>query len=217
MKAAVYCGTSNLYADMVPAVKSLLANSDVDKVYLLIEDDVFPYELPACVESINVSEQTYFPKDGPNYRNGWTYMVLMRAALHRIFPDLDEILSLDVDTIVAKDISGLWEYDISDSYIAGVKEPGKSRGMVYINCGVMRMNLKKIRDGKGDEIIRALNTKHYPFNEQDCINELCQGGILEIPSDYNANNYVAPTTTPKVVHFAAIRNYQGHPLVKMYK
>lgn len=217
MKAAVYCGTRNLYGDMIPALNSLIANSDVDKVYLLIEDDIFPYELPKCVECINVSEQKYFSADGPNYKNGWTYMVLMRAALHRIFPDLDEILSLDIDTICAKDISGLWDYDISGYYFAGVKEPGKSRGCVYINCGVMRVNLQKLRDGKGDEIILALNTKRYPFNEQDCINELCQGGILELPSDYNANNYTKPTTTPKIEHFAAISHYQAHPLVQQYR
>ena len=216
MKAACYCGTRNLYKDMIPAVNSLLKNSDVDKVYLLIEDDVFPYKMPDCVETINVKDQPYFTHNGPNFKNGWTYMVLMRAALHRIFPELDEILSLDIDTIVAKDISGLWDYDITDYYVAGVKEPGKSRSHIYINCGVMRLNLKKLRDGMGDDIINALNTRHYDFNEQDCINEMCHDWILELPSDYNSNHFTTPTTTPKIVHFAAIRNYQNNALVKMY-
>lgn len=217
MKAAVYCGTRNLYADMLPAIKALLINSDVEKIYLLIEDDIFPYQLPGCVECINVSEQTYFDHDGPNYRNGWTYMVLMRAALHRVFPDLDKIVSLDVDTIAAKDVSGLWDYDVEDYYLAGCKEPRKSIQQLYINAGVMVMNLAKLRDGKGDEIIEALNTRRFPFNEQDCINELCQGGILEISSDYNANAYTIPTSTPKMVHFAAIPRWQNAPLVKQYR
>jgi len=158
MKAACYCGTRNIYADMIPAVNSLLANSDVDKVYLLIEDDEFPYPLPDKVETINVIGQTYFLKDGPNYRNGWTYMVLMRAALHRVFPDLATILSLDCDTIVAKDISELWDLPIEDYYLAGAKEPWKSIACTYINCGVMLLNLKKLRDGKGDELIEALRS-----------------------------------------------------------
>ena len=218
MKTAVYCGTRNLYEDMIPALKSLIANSDVEKVFLLIEDDTFPYELPSCVECINVSDQTYFRKDGPNYKNRWTYMVLMRAALHRVFRDLDRIVSLDVDTIAAKDVSDLWDVDLDDYYIAGAKEPGKSWGNnIYINCGVMVLNLAKLRDGKGDEIIEALNTKKYDFNEQDCINELCRGGIKEISSDYNANNYTITTTTPKIVHFAAIQRWQDHPLVKQYR
>ena len=218
MKAACYCGTRNLYGDMVPAYRSLLANSDVDKVYLLIEDDVFPYELPPQVETINVSNQPYFSKDGPNFRNSWTYMVLMRAALHRVFPDFDRILSLDVDTIVAKSISELWCLPIDDFYLAAAKEPYKSRYRLYVNCGVMLLNLQKLRDdGKGDELIEALNTTRYGFNEQDCIAERCQGGIYVMSSDYNANNYTEPTTTPKIVHFAAIKHYQDHPLVQMYK
>ena len=218
MKAAVYCGTRNLYEDMIPALKSLIANSDVEKVFLLIEDDTFPYELPSCVECINVSGQTYFRKNGPNYKNRWTYMVLMRAALHRVFGNLDKIVSMDVDTIVAKDVSDLWDVDLTEHYIAGAKEPGKSWGNnIYINCGVMVMNLAKLRDGKGDEIIDALNTRRYAFNEQDCINELCVGGIKEISSDYNANNYTITTTTPKIIHFAAIQRWQDHPLVKQYR
>ena len=72
MKAAVYCGTRNLYADMVTAAKSLLHNTDVDKVYFLIEDDIFTHELPPQIETINVSDQTYFSKDSPNY-NKWGF------------------------------------------------------------------------------------------------------------------------------------------------
>lgn len=217
MKVAVYCGTRNLYEDMVTAAKSLITNSTVEKIYFLIEDDVFPLPLPNCVECINVSNQQIFNHTGPNYHNGWTYMVLMRAALHKVFPELDRILSLDVDTVVTGDISELWDIDVTDYYFAGVKEPMKSGASLYINAGVMIVNLKKLRDGKGDEIIEALNTRRFPFNEQDCINELCRGGILEISSDYNANNYTTPTITPKIVHFAAIQSWRNAPLVKMYR
>ena len=52
MKIAAYTATRNLYADMIPAVNSLLQHSDVDKVYFLIEDDVFPYDLPEKIEVI---------------------------------------------------------------------------------------------------------------------------------------------------------------------
>lgn len=218
MRAACYCGTRNLYEDMVPAVKSLLKNSNVDKVYLLIEDDDFPFYMPEEVEWINVSKQTYFHPDGPNFHNSWTYMVLMRAALHRVFPQLDEVLSLDVDTFAVKDINGIWDYPLDKYWLAAVKEPFKSRYITYVNCGVMRMNLKKLRDdGKGDELIEALNTKRYGFNEQDCIADRCQGGILEISSEYNWNHYTDQTGSPRIVHFAAVKKYQGQPLVQIYR
>ena len=38
MKAACYIMTRNVYKDIVPSLKSLLINSDVDKVYILAED-----------------------------------------------------------------------------------------------------------------------------------------------------------------------------------
>lgn len=53
-RAAVYCGTKNLYKDMLIAAKSLMVNSSVEKIYFMIEDDKFPYLLPSCIKCINV-------------------------------------------------------------------------------------------------------------------------------------------------------------------
>ena len=142
MKYAVYTGTKNLYYDMIPAVKSMLINSDVDKIYLLIEDDKFPIELPKEVECINVSGQTYFKPDGPIMKSQFSYMALMRAALPKVFPDLDTILSLDVDTIVDKDISDIWDIPLGDKYyFAAAPEVKRSEnGFVYTNAGVTLFN-----------------------------------------------------------------------------
>jgi len=57
MKVAAYSGNRAVYYKMVPAVKSLLMNSDVDEIYLLIEDNRFPYNLPSKVKYINISNQ----------------------------------------------------------------------------------------------------------------------------------------------------------------
>ena len=221
VKAAVYCGTRNVYQDMVIAVNSLLSNTKVDRVYLLTEDDEFPYSMPANVHTINVSGQTYFDRGGINYHNGWTWMVLMRCALHRVLPELDRVLSLDTDTIVDADISELWDLDLDGYYLAAAKEPYKTnqQGRLYINAGVMMQNLKMLRDGKGDELIHALNTKIYGFCDQDCINEYCQGHILEIPSAYNVNNFTEYTSTPKIIHYAGInsKRWRMYPLVQQYK
>ena len=54
MRAAVYNGTRNLYENMLAAAKSLLVHSNVEKIYFLIEDDIFPYDLPPEIECINV-------------------------------------------------------------------------------------------------------------------------------------------------------------------
>ena len=222
IKTAVYTGTRNLYPDMIPAVKSLLINSDVDRVYLLIEDDAFPEYLPKCVKTINVSRQRYFQPYGANSKSEYTYMALMRAALSKVFPRLDRILSLDVDTIVDRDISELWTVPLRDQYyFAGVMEPMKSRyGQTYTNIGVVVFNLRKMRkDKKTDEVIDLLNTDEMPYPEQDALNYLCQGGIFPLDGMYNYNPWVVrPTEQPKIYHFAAQKNWNiNNPIVDKYK
>lgn len=223
-KVAVYFGSHHIYADMIPAAKSLLINSDVDRIYLLIEDDEFPYELPksGVIETINISDLVprIFNPNGPNYSTEWTYIGLIRVALTKVFQNLDRILTIDCDTIVASDVSDLWDLDLTDYYFAGVKEPHLSNmsGGLYVNAGVMMLNLKKLReDGKDDELIRLLDTKRMWFVAQDAMNALCKGNILELPGDYNASTYTTPTTKPKIVHYAGNRHWRDYELVRQYR
>ena len=112
-KVAAYSATRNMYMFIPAAVKSLLTYSDVDDVWLLIEDDKFPSEfgkLPDCVHTRNLSKQRYLRWDGPNMKCGWTYMAMMRAVLCYEFPDLDRILSIDMDCLCCKDISDIYYF-----------------------------------------------------------------------------------------------------------
>lgn len=221
-KVAVYCGTQNLYEDMIVAAKSLLANTKMDCIYFIIEDDAFPYELPdSCIKCINVKNYNFFKKDGPNYKSKWTYMVLMRAALTKILPDEDLVLSLDVDTIVDHDISELWRLPMENYYIAAARETYKSTGSrLYINMGVALLNLKKWRKDKlDDEIVYCLNNFHYAANEQDCINDKCQGSILELAPKYNFCDFTDSkiVTIPYITHYAGVTDWNTSDLVIKYK
>ena len=219
-KVAVYTGTKNLYPEMVAAVKSILINSDVDEVWLFIEDDEFPYPLPNMVKTKNVSGQKYFKPDGPNMNSKFTYMAMMRAVLYKEFPKLDKILALDVDTIVDKDISELWDMDLGETYyLAAVPEFRRSfRDDIYVNIGVALYNLELLRDGKGDEVVKMLNEGNYTYLEQDVFNQRCKGKILALPSDYNATYYTEPTNHPKIVHYAGVKHdeWRRLPLVDHY-
>ena len=218
MKAAVYAGTRNLYSDMVTAAKSLTMHSSVDAIYFLIEDSSFPEKLPDYVQCLDVSRQKYFSKQGPNVYKLWTWMVLMRGALPKIFPELDKILSLDVDTIVNHNIDVLWDLQIDDYYLAGVPEPLKSKQNIpYVNMGVTLFNLQKLRNDKiDDRIIRSLNRDKFQFAEQDCINRICRGRILTMSSTYNANRWTDPCEDPAIIHFAAEQNWNKLPIIQSY-
>ena len=219
-RVACYCMTRNIYHKVRPSLNSLLRNTNVDHVYLLTEDDDVGFELPDKVSIVNVSVQKWFDKDGPNYRNKWTWMCLMWIPLCYLFPDLDRILSLDLDTIVERNIDDLWAAPIEDCYLAACPETGMSaqKGSLYINCGVALFNLKKLRDGKADEMIRELNIRYHPYPEQDVLNEMCRGKIYYISSEYNACMFTAPTDRPRIHHFAATGLwYEKHPLMQKYK
>ena len=206
-KVVCYFMTRNIYQDIVPSLMSLLRNGNVDKVYILAEDTDIGIDLPAKVTVWSVNHMKHLlDPDGPNYGCRWSYMVMMKALLCKIFPQLHRALTLDVDTIVRGDLSPLWEIDLEDYYFAGVREPFWSQRFHrdYVNAGVMMWNLDKMRDGKVDEVLKAMNTRKFTFVEQDCLNELCWDRIKVIDSAYNAGDW-----TEQVKSEIVIRHYMA--------
>ena len=222
-RVVVYCGTYNVYVNMVASLKSLLCNTPVDKVYFVIEDDVFPYDLPDIVETINVKNQNYFPADGPNYSNCWTYMCMIRAAFPEMFPQYDKILSLDIDVVINDNVSDLWDYDLTNYYLAGVPEKQRQKSSadpIYINFGVVMMNLQKLRENNlQSEIIDLLNTRKVDCPEQTAYNTLCANNILELPADYNYTAYshiTGEAQKERIIHYAGQKFWRHYSTVKQY-
>jgi len=220
-KVAVYTGSRNLYKDMVTCAKSLIAHSDVEKIYFLIEDDELSLDIPDLIETRNVSDQEYFDFWGPNMKSKFTYFAMMRAALPKEFPELDKILSLDCDTICIRNVSDIWNLPIGDSYFAASKEAHRSvAGMLYTNVGVALMNLKRQRETKKtDEYIDILNRQQFVYLDQDVMNYLSQGYIYDMNSEFNANEWTNPCYNPRIIHFAGIKAdvWHKHPKAKMYQ
>ena len=193
-RTALYAATRNLYHDMVVSAKSLLCHNGADKIIFLIEDDSFHEPLPPCITTMNVSDQQYFAPSGPNFNSKWTYMVLLRTAICYLLPHIDRILVLDCDTLVNKPIDFLWSVDISNHYFAMVEEKQITyRKHPYFNFGVTIHNLAKLRDGTADTIIRTINSVRLQFCEQDAVNSVCYGHILELPAEYNSMYFNKPT------------------------
>ena len=215
MRTAVYSGTRNLYHDMITAAKSLTRNSNVEKIYFLIEDDKFPEELPPHIETINVSGQAFFPKNGPNYKTRFTYMSLLRVCYTKLFPDLDKVLQLDVDTVVVDDISGLWDIDLKNKWFAAVEETHstyKPYGPRYYNIGVTMFNLDQIQKDQADErLIQFLNTTSVPYIDQDAWNRFGIGARkdVKIPSRYNESFVTDYSDNPAIVHYAGFKDWQN--------
>lgn len=215
MKTVVYAGTENMYYVMYVSLVSLLLNNKIDRVYLLIEHNSFPYPIPDKVKVINVKNQSFFPPSGANYNARWTYMSMMRCALSKMLKN-KKVLWLDCDTIVDGDISELFEMDMTGMWFAGAREPAKCIGRTYINTGVCLLNLEQIRKDKVDDrMIDILNRVKYPLPDQDVINE--QGRIIVIDSMYNACPFTEPTEIKKIYHFAANMYFRNERMFKKYE
>lgn len=223
-KVVVYMGDRRIYDQMVTASKSLLSHTQVDRVYFLIDTPTFPYHIPDIIVTVNVHDQRIFPVHGPNFHPHYGYMTWMRAALSKVLPHEDVVLLLDPDTIVVDDISPIWDYDISDYYLAAVKETRfySNRSIhdkdPYFNAGVMLMNLAKLReDSIDDTLIQTINTKHYQHLEQDVINYVCDKHILSIPSEYNTSFVTDITTHPRIRHFLSLAKDEYPAFAKRYE
>ena len=222
-KIVAYFSTRNLYNVLPAAYNSLLAYNPDVHVYCFIEDDILPYETPPQLTCVNVSRQTIFPQDGPCFKTKYTYMVLLKAALTKIFPDAQRVLILDVDTIVCNKITQLWDYDLSHAYYTAVKEPRWSMriGIPYPNFGVCMLNLNKLRSsGNDDAIINELNTHAHSYPEQDAFAMICGNLWDPLPPDYNVTkdgfDLTGDPDTTIIKHYAGLSDWSHFELVQYW-
>lgn len=210
-KVVVYAGTHNIYPQMYTALKSLIFNNDIDRVYLLVDDNDFPYPVPENVHLVNVSEQEFFKPGSPNYSSKWSYMAMLRCVFGFMFSEEHKMLWLDCDTIVDSDITDLFDMNMDGYFYAGVMEPQKCKGVFrYINTGVLLLNLDLLREhDKERELLEFLNKYKFNFPDQDVINMLCQGRIKTIDSEYNSTVYTTPCVRPRIIHYAAMSDYEN--------
>ena len=220
LKHATYAGTRNLYEPMVWASKSLLANSSVDVIHLLIEDDEFPYELPDCFETCNVHDyvETMFPDSGANAKTHFTKMAMVRICYPAIFHDVDLILQFDPDTVVLDDVDGIWDIPLDGKWFSATKEHLSGydpfRSGSYKNVGVCLLNLKQMRaDNAQPELVRLLNTRRLNCIEQDALDILGtqRSKAVEMPVRFNENRATGYTDNPAVQHFVGYMDWQTNP------
>lgn len=209
----IYSATRNLYPYLSAAIASLLEYNQPRRVIVLAEDDRI--DLPYDVEVINVSRQTYFPKDSANYNGAFTYMSMMRLLYTELIPDEPRAIQLDVDTVVCDDLTPIWTTDLTGKWFAAVPE---YRGTykpfgdndLYFNVGVMVLNLEQIRmDSIVPAMIEELNRKRYWCTEQDVWNLFVLGSrkAKELDVRWNETSFTGETEKPGIVHFAGIKNW----------
>ncbi len=134
-----------------------------------------------------------------------TSTALLKFEIPNILYDVSEVLYLDSDLIIKNNLSDIFEYDITDSYLAAsfefwnflVKYFDFKKDVnipdFYFNSGVMLLNIKKFREEGLSE--KLWDTKINSFNnnpttslmDQDVFNYLCASKCLHLPIKYNCN------------------------------
>lgn len=173
----------------------------------------------STVTKIDVTElyEKEFGK-GKNENAYCTPYTLLRL-LADLVPEIPEkILYLDIDMMVAGDISELYNIDITDYEYAAVKEKYGSKFLRpdYINAGMLLLNMSKIKETKLLEKARALIKKRkLLFADQDAI-FLSTTKKLLLPRIYNEQSKFNKEDTV-ICHFCKRLLWRPYPHVGNYK
>ncbi|SEL97571.1 Lipopolysaccharide biosynthesis protein, LPS:glycosyltransferase [Butyrivibrio sp. ob235] len=197
-------------------IVSLLENSSSDTlfcIYILVDpknvgmDDGVFAAITAKYSNVTFY---YLPIDLNFYKEVQLGNISSVASYYRLqivslLNEYDRCLFLDGDLVINCDITELFDIDMQDNYVAGVRDMGMQCGKSpfyteharriglkdldsYVNAGVMVFNLKKLREADITPIWKSEIAKHYPIDDQDIINVSCDGRITLLPSKYNVFN-----------------------------
>ena len=161
----------------------------------------------------------------------WSPVIFYRCIAHRFFKDIDKLLYLDSDTLICRDVSELFDTDLTDYVLGGVRDMAPvndkfhPQGIFvkkfsekylnngpYINSGVLLLNLEKMREYE-NLLFETKIPLYYP--DQDLLNASFVGKIKILPLKYNlAPGILVPRTfTPQEVNEAM---FGGHVIIHCY-
>lgn len=202
-----YCCDRKLYRYLPININSLLKyNKRIEKIYLIIEDDsienipylsevIDKYQVDVIIINFTNYQFNYLSKECENLNTIYSNFCFAKLLISELTNE-DKVIYLDMDTIVKKDLSLLWEFDFNDNYALGVKDYGvldenNHYGKLHINCkyintGVLVLNLRKIReDNLVERLFNYINSHKLIYPDQDAFNIICNSKISYIPSIYN--------------------------------
>jgi lipopolysaccharide biosynthesis glycosyltransferase len=111
----------------------------------------------------------------------WSTAMYYRLRLPDLLPNEKRVLYLDCDTLVYKDLTNLYNYNIEGKYFTGMLEPRDLSYLGlnvdnYINTGVMLFNLDELRKDdvakKIEEFLIKYNYRLW-FPVNDSLNTVC--------------------------------------------
>lgn len=202
---------SNYVFPAFVVMKSILSNSGENYHFFILSSDDITEKVNRfsnilrhkhnnfVVEIIHINEEI-FGNISINHKH-LSKAAYFRLLAPKLITDFDKAIYLDCDLLVNGDLEELFQLDIGDNYIAGVKDChliGNSPEEVehqliiglpttekYINSGVMLLNLKRMQQDNIFAKFLSQLQKNNPYEDQDVLNVCCYPYIHVIPLKYN--------------------------------
>ena len=186
-------GVSDIKKEQILQLKSI---KDCEINFVKINKEDFEDYKPVCTHKY-ISIATYY-----------------RLKLASLLPQIDKIIYFDCDMVVNSSLSDLFNVDLNDYLIAGVRDINKrmlKANPAYINAGMIVFNLKNIREQDIENKFlnwTIHNVDKIKVGDQTIINEVCKGQIRIVDDTWNVQssnftNRSSYTNNPKVIHFVA--------------
>jgi lipopolysaccharide biosynthesis glycosyltransferase len=198
-----------VYSNISDETKEKIASLGKDNVHLTFTD-IDDKIGPIAAKLNNQSSKTHFP-----------ISVYFRLFLPSMFPEFDKGIYVDSDTCFNADVAEFYNYDLEDKLIGAIKDISISqiapfieyienavgiKGDMYVNSGVLLMNMKKLREIDFENHFLYILSK-YDFEivapDQDYLNALLKDQIKYLPVEWNAMPIegVKGVDNPKLIHY----------------
>ena len=192
----VFITDKNFMLPVGVAVYTLLTNKKADTLYDIYvimvdsteEDSMFFNRINTGESKINflyVSTEKYACI---NQLAHISRAGLVKFEIAELLPEYDRVIYLDADIMIRSDLSDLYDADLGDAVIGGVK----SLDMVYddtpmINSGVMIINTQMFRDGAYSQKLleKRIELGDRRSMDQQVINIVFKDKIAYLPVKYN--------------------------------
>ena len=225
----MYCGDRNVKKGIFLSLSSIIKRTKRSlNVYILtasidnhikIEND-FKEFIENYIKKVNSESvvylidlscefESYLPLANMDTR--FTPLCMLRLFSDKVTEIPDKILYLDTDVMCLRDLSSLYETDISDCEICGVADRygkwffGNILTHNYLNSGVLLMNMKRIRESSLFEKCRKMcQEKKMLMPDQSALNKLAKK--KKVSRKYNEQWRIRKSTVLK--HFTTFFEFR---------
>ena len=212
------------------AIHSLLRHSKQRNysIFVLEADNVTEEDRQMLQSAVSPSNSTLtFIPMGNTFQGtfeirGITYPTYYRLLIPWLLPQFDKVLYLDGDIVVKSDISEMYDINLEENYLAAFKpysymvdackDYAPTLGLDYknyVNAGVLLINAELMRKDNLKDLFLDHSKKKYTFVDQDILNIVCRGRIMDLNVKYNYPPHSDALWKPDEVIEPCIIHYAG--------